>query len=730
MEQRPAAPGPVAPAAERIPAERVHHGDTVADPYAWLTDPANPDVTAYLEAENAYTDAVTAGQAGLREEIFAEIKGRTKQADLSVPSRYGAWWYYSRTVEGQQYAIHCRAPAAPGTQLPPSTEDGSPLPGEQVLLDGNQAAAGSGFFALGTFDVSPDGRLLAYSTDLTGGERYTLRVKDLAAGQLLAEEIPGVYYGSAWSADSSVLFYVTADESWRPYRVWRHAIGAPARDDVLVFEETDRRFSVGIGLTRSRGYLVLTSSSAVTSEAWLLDAADPSGEFTVVAPRRQGVEYQVDHQRLAGGADRLIIVHNDGAEDFELSAADPAGPAAWTPVIPHRPGTRLLGADPFLDHLVVYFRRDGLTGLRIIGADGADGSARDVDFSEPLYTVFPGANPEYETTAYQLRYTSLVTPPSVYQCDLTTGALTLLKRTPVLELPGRGPYRPGDYVQHREWATAPDGTQIPLSLVARRGVPRDGSAPCMLYGYGSYEASIDPAFSIRRLSLLDRGFVVAIAHVRGGGEMGRRWYEDGKLLAKRNTFTDFVAAARHLAATGWTAPGRLIARGGSAGGLLVGAAVNIDPAAFGGIVAEVPFVDALNTILDPSLPLTVTEWEEWGDPLHDPASYAYMKSYAPYENITGQCYPPVLATAGLNDTRVLYHEPAKWVARLRAEGRCGPFLLKVQMGAGHRGPSGRYDAWAEEAFITAWMVSTAAATGSPAPGGVPAGSGQHGTEHT
>ena len=572
-----------------------------------------------------------------------------------------------------------------GETLPPSADDGGPLPGEEVLLDGNKTAAGSGYFALGTFNVSPGGGLLAYSADFRGDERYTLRVKDLSTGDLLTDEIPSVFYGSAWSADASTLYYVTADEAWRPYRVWRHVIGTAAADDVIVFEETDRRFSVAIDLTRSHGYLRLTSHSKVTSEVRLLraadpvDAADPAGGFTVVAPRRQGIEYHVGHQRLPDGGERLIILHNDGAENFELATAEPANPTAWTPLIAHRADTRLLGADAFQDHIVLHYRRDGRTGLGIVDRAGA---MRDVSFAEPLYTVAPAANPEYASDTYRLRYTSLITPASVYQCDLGTGAVTLLKRTPVLAAAGQAPYDPESYVQYREWAVAPDGTRVPISVVCPRATPRDGSAPCVLYGYGSYEACSDPAFSIPRLSLLERGFVVAIAHVRGGGEMGRRWSEDGKLLSKRNSFTDFIACAQHLVAAGLNVSGRLVTRGTSAGGLLVGAAVNLDPAAFGGIAAEVPFVDALTTILDPDLPLTVGEWDEWGDPLHDPAVYAYMKDYTPCENIAAVRYPPILATGSLNDTRVLYHEPAKWIARIRASALGGPFLLKTRTGRG------------------------------------------------
>ncbi len=711
IEQAPQPVRTTPPAARRIPHERTFHGDTFIDEYAWLAAKDDPETIAYLEAENAYTEAMTGGQAGLRDAIFGEIKARTQETDLTVAIRKGGWWYYARTVEGMQYPVHCRRPVRADDAGPPISEDGSPLEGEEVLLDGNELAGDEKFFSMGAFSVSPDARLLAYSTDFTGGERFTLRVKDLVTGKTAPDEIPDTFYGAAWSRDGSALFYVTVDEAWRPYRVWRHMLGSPASEDVIAYEEADEKFWVGIELARSERYLVISTSSKLTSEAWLLDAAQPEAEFSVVAPRRPGVEYSVEHQVRADGTDRLLILHNDHAENFELAEAPAGDPSAWTPVISHREDTRLLGVDAFADYLVVHLRRDGLTGLRIVRLDGAD---HEVAFGEPVYTVAPGANPEYESRLFRLGYASLITPDSVYDCDMTTGELTLLKRRPVLPLPGGGDYDPGDYEQYREWATAADGTRIPISLVCRKGTPRDGSSPFLLYGYGSYEISVDPSFSIPRLSLLDRGFGYAIAHIRGGGEMGRRWYDDGKMLRKINTFTDFVACAEHLVAQGWTTPSRMIARGGSAGGLLMGAVANIAPQDFGGIVAHVPFVDALTTILDPSLPLTVTEWEEWGDPLHDPQVYAYMKSYSPYENVTGQAYPPILAVTSLNDTRVLYREPAKWIARLQAASRGGPFLLKTEMVAGHGGRSGRYDAWHEEALVLAWIVTTADAAAGPA----------------
>ena len=431
----------VPPAAKQVASVRTFHGDRVTDPYAWLAAKDDPGTIAFLEAENAYTEALTADQAGLRETIFGEIKGRTQETDLSVPSRKGAWWYYRRTVEGQQYGLQCRCPARPGDTTPPQPAGGEPLDGEEVLLDANVLAGDSGFFSLGAFSVSPDARRLAYSTDFSGDERFTLRIKDLATGDLLPDEIPGTFYGAAWSLDGSALFYVTVDDAWRPWRVWRHTVGTPHPDDVVIFEETDERFWVGVGLSRSERFLTVSSASKVTSEVWLLDAARPDGELTVVAPRRQGVEYSVAHQARADGTQRLLILHNDGAQNFELATAPVGRPGEWTPLIPGRADTRLLGVDAFSGYLAVYFRRDGLTGLRVIRADDSE---YDVAFPEPVYTVSPGANPEPGTSLYRLHYASLVTPDSVYDCDLATGELLLRRRMPVRPLPAPAPTsRPG-----------------------------------------------------------------------------------------------------------------------------------------------------------------------------------------------------------------------------------------------------------------------------------------------
>jgi oligopeptidase B len=679
------------PTVRAEPRERLRHDDTVTDEFAWLIDRENPDTVAYLEAENAWTERSTAHLAGLRDQLFGEIKNRTQETDLTVPTRKGGYWYYSRTVEGKQYPIRCRIPVQPGETDPPEPEE-QPQPGEEVLLDGNAIAEGKDFFQLGNFDVSPDGNLLAYSTDFTGDERFTLRIKDLRTGETLPDEVPNTSYGSAWSADGTVLFYLVVDEAWRPHRVLRHVVGQPAADDVVIFEEPDERFFVGVELTRSEKFILIESHSKITSEVRVLPAETPMDEPLLIAEREHGVEYSVEHH-----GHRFLILHNRNAEDFALAYTSADRPGPWNEMIPHQPGTRLESVDAFSRYLVISQRRDGLTGLRVI-TDGSTDSY-EMEFPEPLYSVALGANAEYYTSSVRIGYTSMLTPESVYDVELRTRTMTLRKRKPVL-----GGYDPDDYEQYREWATAPDGARVPISIVARTGVPRDGSAPAVLYGYGSYEASIDPYFSIARLSLLDRGVVFAVAHVRGGGEMGRRWYEDGKMLAKKNSFTDFVAAAETLVREGWTAADRLVARGGSAGGLLMGAVANLAPESFAGIVAQVPFVDPLNTILDPSLPLTVTEWEEWGNPIESAEVYAYMKSYSPYENVAKLPYPKILAMAGLNDTRVLYHEPAKWIARLRATAPDGAYLLKTEMGAGHGGPSGRYDAWKEEAFVLSWIL--------------------------
>ncbi|ARC56517.1 Protease 2 [Frondihabitans sp. 762G35] len=708
MEHSPArnpddAVSPTAPRAAKKPRTRSHHGHDFVDDYEWLREKESAEVLAHLEAENAYTEATTKHLAGLRTTIFEEIKGRVQETDLGVPTREGDYWYYSRTEEGKQYGIQCRLPVdGPDDWTPPVIEAGVPAPGEEVVFDGNVEAEGHDFFSMGSFDVSPDGALLAFATDLEGDERYTLRIRDLRTGENLPDVIAETAPGATFDASGRYLFYPTVDDSWRPDTIWRHEVGGPT-DDVKVFEEPDDRYWIGVGMTRSRQYLVIDAGSKITSETWLLDTADPTGEFRVVWPRREGVEYEVEHA-IVGGSDRLLVLHNDGAPGFELvdvPADDPLSTTDRRVVVAHRDGRRLEGVDAFAKHLLVDFRSDGLSQIGVIGLhpDGY-GDLEPLAFDEELFTAGWSANPEFAQTTARFVFSSFVTPTTVSDLDVTTGGRRLLKQQVVL-----GDYDAGDYEQRREWATAADGTRVPVSLVWRRDLVREGEpAPLHLYGYGSYEHSIDPGFSVARLSLLDRGVVFAVAHVRGGGEMGREWYENGKTLTKRNTFTDFVAVAEHLVAEGRTTPERLVAEGGSAGGLLMGAVANLAPGLFAGILAAVPFVDALTSILDPDLPLTVIEWDEWGDPLHDPEVYEYMRSYTPYENVPDDAsgYPRILAVTSLNDTRVLYVEPAKWVARLREAG--APVSLKIEMQAGHGGVSGRYESWRERAFEVAWIL--------------------------
>jgi oligopeptidase B len=690
-----------APRAPRRPTVLRHGDDERVDDWYWLSERDDPQVLEYLEAENANTQASLAGQEQLRCRLVNEIKARIRQTDVSAPVRKGPWEYFTRTIEGHQYAVHCRRPLTGATgELPdPDAPPGS-TPGEEVLLDENELAEQSGYFAVRGLAISPDHALLAYAIDTTGGERATIGVRNLSTGETLADEIPDAYYGLAWANDCSTLFYVRPDAAMRPFEVWRHALGTPPDDDVLVQRETDDRYYLSLDRTRTGRYLVITSASKLTTEVRVIDADSPTAPPRLVAEREQGVEYHIEHHASPERGDRFFVLTNaDAADNFKLmvTPADGSSRRDWVEVVPHRQDVRLDDVDAFAGHLVLSERAEALERLRVIRL--SDDDEHVVDMPDEVYSASVGANREFESTVLRYHYTSLVIPSSDLDYDLESRSRALVKQQQI------NGYDPAEFETHRRWAVADDGARVPISIVHRRDVARDGRSPLLLYGYGSYEVSIDPVFSPTRVSLLDRGVIFAIAHVRGGGEMGRRWYDDGKLDHKINTFTDFIAAAEELVRERYTSPDRLVTRGGSAGGLLMGAVANLRPDLFRAIVAEVPFVDVLTTILDESLPLTITEWEEWGNPVTDPKLYDYLLSYSPYDNVRPQPYPAVLATAGLNDPRVQYWEPAKWVAKLRANTTSdAPVYLKTELGAGHHGPSGRYEAWKDEAFVLAFLL--------------------------
>nr|WP_269779194.1 S9 family peptidase [Propioniciclava soli] len=696
---------PVPPRAPQRPFTRLVHGDAVEDPYHWMADKTDPAFTTHLEAENAYADALTAHLSDLREELYEDISARTKQTDLSVPLHVAhsdgtAYWYYSRTVEGLDYPLSCRLPATSRDAIPDVTE---PHPDEVVILDGNALAQGHDFSALGWSEVSPDGRRLAYAVDHTGDERYDLVVLDLATGAVLDDTVTGIGAGGAWAGDDWI-FHTRVDAAWRPHEVWRHRIGC-LDDDALVLAEPDAMFWLGVGSSRDDAWVLVEAASRTTSETHLVPAADPTASPRCVAPRRPGVEYAVEV-----GPDALWILHNHDAPQFSLARVPLATPdAPWETVLAHDPDTRLVDVAVYDAALVVSHRTAGLPGIRVCDRlpGGLLGPARELEFDEPLYDVGAEDAPDADTDRIRFGYESLTSPPSVWEYHFATGERRLLKESEVRDHPVHGPYDRTRYVAERLWATAEDGIAVPISLVRHVDTPVNGTAPGLLTGYGSYEIPNDPHFATSRISLLDRGFVVAIAHVRGGGELGRPWYEGGKELAKTTTFTDFVACARLLVDAGHVAPDRLAIEGGSAGGLLIGAAVNLAPDLFRAAHAIVPFVDPLTTILNPELPLTVMEWEEWGDPLHDPQVYTYMKDYSPYENVDAGPYPAILASTSYHDTRVEVTEPAKWVARLRDRATNPPerpILLRTEMAGGHGGVSGRYKAWRERAWQLAWLI--------------------------
>jgi oligopeptidase B len=651
----------------------------VNDPWSWLRDRDDPETIAYLEAENEHYDRWAATQTGTVDELFHEIRSRVQETDDSVPVFDSGWWYLRRTVEGSAYPVHCRGRSAERAA-------------ESVLLDENAEAAGHDFFALGALEVSPDGRLLAWSSDLDGSERYTLRIRDLDDGTQRDELTGTAWAGVAWASDNEHLFYARPDEQSRPFQIWRHRLGTPQDDDVLVYDDPDERFFVGVGRTRSGEWIVIESGSKISGESWLVPADDPTAQPRLVRPRAADLEYTVDHW-----GDRFVVVTNLDAEDFRVMTAPLDDPANWTELVAHEAGCRITGVEPFASHLMIHEWFEAQTRLRIVFRDGG---TRIVDLGDAPHAVHIGANPEWGTDRIRFGYESFTVAPSVYDEDVRTGERILRKQQPVPNADL------GNYVASREWARAEDGTAVPVDVVRRADLRPDGTNPCLVYGYGSYEHPIEPTFAAPRLSLLDRGVVFALVHPRGGGELGRRWYLGGKLLHKRNTFTDTIACAEHLLSSGWAARDRLAVRGRSAGGLLVGACVTMRPDLFSAALAEVPFVDVVSTMGDVSLPLTVTEWEEWGDPRSEPFA-SYMASYSPYDNTDAADYPALYVTAGLNDPRVSYHEPAKWVAKLRAVRTNDALLVfRCEMGSGHGGASGRYERWRDEARAMAFVLAT------------------------
>jgi oligopeptidase B len=665
------------PQAEQRAHTRTRPNGDVEDPYSWMANPKDPAIIGYLTAENSYADAWFGRLEPTIQNIFEEIKGRINEDDSSYPVRHADSWYVSRTETGKSYAIHSR-----GNRPEQASE--------HVLIDENIEAAGADYFSLSAFDVSPHGQFLAWSSDTDGSEKFTLRVRDLSVGTDLPDVITGTTWGgTAWSRDNQWLFYVLPDEAMRPSQVWRHRLGTPSTEDILVLNEPDERFFLGVGNSRSTEWIIIEASSKTSSEAWLINATSPTSEPQSVTPRRDDVEYSVDHW-----GEHFAIITNKAALDFQVCLAPVSAPSEWVPFVSHISGQRIAQFECFDGHAVM---QRWVNAQQVISVVSPSGDITDIAILDEPHDAEIDANPDYSTTGVRLSYQSLTTPATTAWYSLTNNTLTTLKQ---VEVPNS---QLDNYVSERLWADSADGVRIPLDIVRHKDTPLNGTAPGLVYAYGSYEASMSPWFSAGRLSLLDRGFVWALAHPRGGGEMGRQWYLDGKFLNKRNTFTDTLACASHLAESKICDGNKLVVRGGSAGGLLVGACVTMNPQRFAGAVAEVPFVDVVNTMSDPSMPLTVTEWEEWGDPRSEPYA-SYIASYSPYDNTTSVKYPNMYVTAGLNDPRVSYHEPAKWVAKLRQVSPETTVVFRCEMGAGHGGPSGRYEQWRDEARTLSFIV--------------------------
>lgn len=651
------------------------------DHYAWLANKDDPATIAYLNAENDYAQNWFSSKENVIEELFLQIKSRIKEDDIAPPVQKGSWWYTTKTETGRSYAIHTR-----GTSLDTATQ--------HVVLDENIEAQNHEYFSVSAFDISTNENLLAWSSDTNGSELYDLRIRDLTQNIDLSDLIPETSWGgTAWSMDDEWLFYVRPDDAMRPWQVWRHKIGTDASLDVKVFEEPDERFFVGIDRTRSDKWIVIESSSKTSSEAWIIPADSPTAPPRCFTPRRDDIEYSIDHW-----GNRFIVLTNKDAIDFAVMVTSEIDTERWQPFISHVEGSRIVQFDCFSDHAVMQRWNEGQQVISLVSPDGALSA---IHISDQPHEVELDANPNFVTDGVRLNFQSLTIPATVAWYSLSTQQMTILKQT---EVPNSDL---SEYVSFRTWATASDGARIPIDVVHHQNTPIDGSAPTLVYGYGSYEVSLPPWFSAARLSLLDRGWVWALVHPRGGGEMGRNWYLKGKLLHKRNTFTDTISCVNHLVSLKVARRDGVVVRGGSAGGLLVGACITMSPETFAGAIAEVPFVDVVNTMSDPSLPLTVTEWEEWGDPRTEPFA-TYIESYSPYDNTTNEKYPAIYVTAGLNDPRVSYHEPAKWVARLRHVSPETTVVMRCEMGAGHGGPSGRYDRWRDEARTLCFALSVVA----------------------
>ena len=681
-------PGATPPVATMKDHETGMHGDKRNDEYYWMGDffregPDSDKVVEYLKAENAYTDTMMAGTAKFQEELFSEMKGRIKEKDESVPVFSNGYWYYTRSEEGEQYFKYCR-------------KKGSLEAAEEILLDVDKMAEGHPYYSAVGFNVSPDNKLLAYGVDTVSRRQYTLYIKNLETGEHFADQIYPASGGSEWGNDNKTLFYTaTNPKTLLSEKIKRHTLGMDSKKDVVVYNEKDKSNYIGVGKTKSEKYIVIASSATMSSEYLILDADKPEGKFEVFQPRIKDVLYDVDHQ-----GDKFLIVTNKDALNFRLmeTPVGNTGVENWKEVIPNRADVLLEGIDVFKDHLVITERKNGLLQLRIRNIN--TNKEHYVDFGEPAYTAYAGSNPEYNSSNLRYIYTSLTTPSSVYDYDMETRDKELKKRQEVV-----GGYNPEEYVTERLYATVRDGVKVPISVVYKKGTPTSAETPLLLYAYGSYGNSMDAAFSSTRLSLLNRGFIYALAHIRGGQEMGRQWYEDGKMFKKKNTFNDFIDCAEHLIKENYTSKGHLFAEGGSAGGLLMGAISNMRPDLWRGIIADVPFVDVVTTMLDESIPLTTNEFDEWGNPKNKD-SYDYMKSYSPYDNVEKKAYPNMLITTGLHDSQVQYFEPAKWVARLRTHKTDdNVLLLKTNMEAGHGGASGRFDYLKEIALQFAFMFA-------------------------